>query len=79
MEAPEFLDAFVRTHVHAIPRSMQKQVATKSYIPVAEATAGRMGITRRELDAAAGGNLQRYFENQMEDKRDEEVRKNKPR
>jgi hypothetical protein len=37
-----------------------------------------VGITRRELDEAAGGKLQPYLEAAIEEKWDIEVRKNRP-
>ena len=79
MEANEFLSAFVKKHVGPIPYTEQKQVAKRSYIPVAIATASQLGITRRELEKAAGGNLQKFFENAMEDECDAQIKRNAPR
>jgi hypothetical protein len=76
--AKTWLDGWVEKKVSATPYLQQRRQATEVYLPAARAEAMRVGITRRELDAAAGGDLVAFLENAIEDKMDIEVRKNRP-
>lgn len=74
----EWLDEWVRDRVLAAPYQQQKKQASDMYAPTCRADATKVGITRRELEAAAEGNLLTYLESVVEDKMDVEVRKNRP-
>jgi hypothetical protein len=61
------------TGVDLFPYASHKEIAKRR----AEACLGRaeqVGITKRELEKAAGGNLKRYFERAMEAAYDEVVK-----
>jgi hypothetical protein len=73
-----WLDGWANAKVTAAPYQQQKRQASEVYAPACRAEALRIGITRRELEAAAGGDLAAYLENAIEDKMDLEVRKNRP-
>lgn len=74
-----WLEEWVEQKVFGVPHSEQKRAAKDTYVPVAIAQANEVGITRRELEAAAGGNLQKYLEGAIEDKYDELIKKNTPK
>jgi hypothetical protein len=76
--AKQWLDAWVTAKIVAAPYQQQKRQAIEVYMPACRAEAMRAGITRRELEAAATGDLAAYLENSIEDKMDVEVRKNRP-
>ena len=76
--AQKFLEDWVRERVAGVPYSEQKRQANDAYAPACIGAAARVGITRRELIAAAGGDLPGYREVAIEDKWDEVVRKNLP-
>lgn len=76
--ARTWLDEWVKTEVRGAPYQQQKRQAVEMYAPPCLEKAAKAGITRRELDAAAGGNLLAFLESAIEDKMDIEVRKNRP-
>ena len=76
--AKVWLDEWVAAKITAAPYQQQKRQATEVYAPACRAEAMRVGITRRELDRAATGDLIAYLENAIEDLMDIEVRKNRP-
>lgn len=76
--AQKFLEDWVRERVAGVPYSEQKRQANDTYAPACIGAAARVGITRREIMEAAGGNLADYLEVAIEDKWDETVRKNRP-
>ena len=71
----EFLTTWVEYHITAIPYAAHKDMA-KQLVEVCIGQAAASGITRRELAAAAGGNLKRFIETALEDAWDAEVKKN---
>jgi hypothetical protein len=73
-----WLDEWIAAKVVATPHLQQKRQATEVYAPALRAEAMRIGITRRELEKAAAGDLIAYLENAIEDKMDIEVWKNRP-
>jgi len=75
--AKTWLDEWVTKKVVAAPYLQQKRQA-ENYVPACRADAIRVGITRRELEAAATGDLPAFFENAIEDMMDIEVHKNRP-
>ncbi len=77
-QTQKWLSDWVRDRVAGVPYSEQKKQAKDSYAPACLGAAARVGITRREIEQAAGGNLVDYLENEIENKWDIEVRKNKP-
>ena len=77
-DAKKWLDEWVRDRVFAAPYQQQKRQATDMYAPACRTDATKAGITRRELEQAAEGNLLTYLESAVEDKMDIEVRKNRP-
>lgn len=77
-DAKKWLNEWVRDRVHAAPYQQQKRQATDIYAPACRTDATKVGITRRELEQAAEGNLVTYLESAVEDKMDIEVRKNRP-
>jgi hypothetical protein len=76
--AQKFLEDWVRERVVGVPYSEQKRQANDTYAPACLGAAARVGITRREIVEAAGGNLADYLEVAIEDKWDTVVRKNLP-
>jgi hypothetical protein len=76
--AQKFLEAWVAERVVGVPYSEQKRQANDTYAPACIGAAARVGITRREVIAAAGGDLPGYLELAIEDKWDAIVRKNLP-
>jgi len=76
--AKTWLGEWVTAKVVAAPYQQQKRQAVEVYVPACRADAMKVGITRRELDAAAAGDLSVFFENAIEDKMDIEVHKNRP-
>ena len=76
--AKSWLDEWAAKKVVAAPYLQQRRQATEVYVPACRADAMKVGITRRELDAAAAGDLSVFFENAIEDKMDIEVHKNRP-
>ena len=77
--AKKWLDDWVGVRVLSAPFSQQKRQAREVYGPACCAEAMRVGITRRELEAAANGDLLSYLESAVEDKMDIEVHKNRPK
>ena len=77
-QAKNWLDEWARVKVVAAPYLQQKRQATEVYAPACLTEAMKVGITRREIEHAAGGSLVAYLENAIEDKMDIEVRKNRP-
>jgi hypothetical protein len=75
----EWLDKWIEDRVEGVPYSEIKRAAKEFYLPLCISRAEEVGITRRELEAAAGGKLLRYLESAIEDKQDTEVRKNLPK
>ncbi len=73
-----WLDEWIIAKVVAAPFQQQKRQAVEVYAPACRAEAMRVGITRRELERAAVGDLPAYIENAIEDRMDIEVRKNRP-
>ncbi len=73
-----WLEAWIAAKVIAAPYQQQKRQATEVYAPACRAEAMKAGITRRELELAATGDLTGYLENAIEDRMDIEVRKNRP-
>jgi hypothetical protein len=76
--ARKWLESWVIANVTAAPFLQQKRLATETFGPTCFVEASRTGITRRELEAAAGGDLIVFLESAIEDKTDIEVRKNRP-
>jgi len=76
--AKTWLDEWVTARVVAAPYQQQKRQAVEVYVPACRVDAMKVGITRRELEAAASGDLSVFFENAIEDKMDIEVQKNRP-
>ena len=76
--ARNWLESWVVTNVTAAPFLQQKRLATETFAPRCLVEASRTGITRRELEAAAGGDLVAFIESAIEDKTDIDVRKNRP-
>ena len=76
--AQKFLEDWVRDRVAGVPYSEQKRQANDTYAPACIGAAARVGITRREIIEAAGGDLAGYLEIAIEDKWDDVVRKNLP-
>jgi hypothetical protein len=76
--ARKWLDSWVTANVTAAPFLQQKRLATETFAPTCFVEASRTGITRRELESAAGGDLIVFLEAAIEDKTDIEVRKNRP-
>jgi hypothetical protein len=76
--AKNWLDEWAGRRVVAGPFQQQKRLAAETYAPACLSEANKAGITRRELEAAAGGSLVNFLENTIEDKMDIEVRKNRP-
>ncbi|MBS0471397.1 MAG: hypothetical protein JSR60_10015 [Proteobacteria bacterium] len=76
--AKRWLDGWVDARVVAAPFQQQKRQASEVYAPACRTEAMKAGITRRELEAAATGDLAAYLENAIEDRQDIEVRKNRP-
>ncbi len=76
--AKAWLDEWAAAKIVAAPYQQQKRQASEVYMPACRAEAMRVGITRRELETAATGDLAAYLENIIEDKMDLEVRKNRP-
>ena len=76
--AKTFLDAWIEKRVAPAPYQQQKRLAS-DFTPICLSDAAKVGITRREMEAAAGGNLEAFLENAIEDKQDIEVRKNLPK
>ena len=74
----KWLDEWARANVTPAPFLQQKRLATETFAPNCFVEAARTGITRRELEAAAGGNIIAFLESAIEDKTDVEVRKNRP-
>jgi hypothetical protein len=74
----QWLDSWVASNVTAAPFLQQKRLATDTFAPNCFLDGARTGITRRELEAAAGGNMVAFLESAIEDKTDAEVRKNRP-
>ena len=74
----KFLEDWVRERVSGVPYPEQKRAANDTYAPACIGAAARVGITRRELIAAAGGDLPGFLEVAIEDKWDAVVRKNLP-
>ncbi len=75
--AKTWLDGWVTAKVVAAPYQQQKRQAADVYAPACRAEAFKAGITRRELEKAAEGDLAAYLENAIEDRMDIEVRKNR--
>ena len=73
-----WLAGWVAANVTAAPFLQQKRLATETFAPRCLVEASRTGITRRELEAASGGDLIAFLESAIEDKTDIEVRKNRP-
>ena len=76
--AKEWLAGWVKARVAGLPYSDQKQRARDEYAPACRGAAERVGITRRELEDAANGNLVEHLESEIDNKWDIEVRKNIP-
>jgi hypothetical protein len=76
--AKAWLDKWVTAKIVAAPFQQQKRQAVEVYVPACRAEAMKAGITRRELEAAASGDLSAFFENAIEDMQDIEVHKNRP-
>jgi hypothetical protein len=77
-QAKQWLDEWVRIRVVAAPYLQQKRQVKDVYAPACSLDAAKVGITRRELEKAADGDLLIYLESAVEDKMDIEVRKNRP-
>jgi hypothetical protein len=75
--AKKFLTEWVEKKLSPAPYQQQKRLATES-TPTCLTDAMKVGITRREMEQASGGNLEAFLENAIEDKQDIEVRKNRP-
>ena len=76
--AKTWLDQWTNAKIIAAPFQQQKRQAVEVYAPACRAEAMKIGITRRELEQAASGDLAAYLENAIEDKMDIEVHKNRP-
>ena len=76
--AKTWLNEWVTAKVVAAPYQQQKRQAVEVYVPACRADAMKVGITRRELEAAASGDLAVFFETAIEDRMDIEVHKNRP-
>jgi hypothetical protein len=76
--AKKFLDDWAAKRLSPAPYQQQKRLAA-DFTPQCLSDASKVGITRREMEAAAGGNLEAFLENAIEDKQDFEVRKNRPK
>jgi hypothetical protein len=76
--AQKWLGQWVVDRVVAGPFQQQKRLALETYAPSCLAEAAKVGITRRELEQAADGDLLKFLESAIEDKMDVEVRKNRP-
>jgi len=76
--AKDWLNEWVSARVTSATFAQQKRQATEMYAPTCLGEAAKAGITRRELDQAAGGNLLAFLESAIEDKMDIEVWKNRP-
>jgi hypothetical protein len=76
--AQKWLGQWVFDRVVAAPFLQQKRLALETYAPPCLAEAAKVGITRRELEKAAEGDLLKFLESAIEDKMDIEVRKNRP-
>lgn len=77
-QAKQWLDEWVKVRVVAAPYVQQKRQVKDNYAPACFLDATKVGITRRELEKAANGDLLSYLESAVEDKMDIEVRKNRP-
>jgi hypothetical protein len=77
-QAKQWLDEWVRIRLVAAPYLQQKRQVKDVYAPACSLDAAKVGITRRELEKAADGDLLIYLESAVEDKMDIEVRKNRP-
>ena len=77
-EHKAWLDEWIAKRVRGAPFQEQKRMAKEAYSPGCVEAARQVGITRGELDEAAGGQLLAYLEVAIEDKWDIEVRKNLP-
>jgi len=77
MTANEFLSAWLQRNIRPVPYSFHSDLV-KKFTQHCEAEAAREGITRRELEAAAGGNLKRHIATALEDAQDVVVKANKP-
>lgn len=77
-QAKQWLDEWVRIRVVAAPYLQQRRQVKDVYAPACFLDAAKVGITRRELEKAADGDLLIYLESAVEDKMDIEVRKNRP-
>jgi hypothetical protein len=77
-QAKQWLDEWVRIRVVAAPYLQQKRQVKDVYAPACSLDAAKVGITRRELEKAADGDLLIYLESAVEDKMDIEARKNRP-
>jgi hypothetical protein len=75
--AKKFLGAWLEKRVSPAPYQQQRRLAA-DFTPACLTDAAKVGITRREMEQAAGGNLEAFIENAIEDKQDIEVRKNRP-
>lgn len=75
--AKTWLDEWVKAKIVAAPYQQQRRQAVEVYVPACRAEAMKVGITRRELETAASGDLPAYFENAIEDMMDIEVHKNR--
>ena len=76
--AKNFLVDWVAKRISPAPFLQQKRLAAE-FTPLCTTDAAKVGITRREIEAAAGGNLEAFLENAIEDRQDVEVRKNRPK
>jgi hypothetical protein len=76
-QAKQWLDEWVKVRVVAAPYLQQKRQVKDVYAPACFLDATKVGITRRELEKAADGDLLIYLESAVEDKMDIEVRKNR--
>ena len=76
--AKQWLDEWVNLRVVAAPYLQQKRQVKDVYAPACFLDASKVGITRRELEKPANGDLLNYLESAVEDKMDIEVRKNRP-
>ena len=74
----KFLDDWAEKRLSPAPFMQQKRLAAE-FTPICMSEAAKVGITRRELERAAGGNLEAFLENAIEDKQDVEVHKNRPK
>lgn len=77
-QAKQWLDEWVKVRVLAAPYTQQKRQVKDVYAPACFVDAMKVGITRRELEKAANGDVLIYLESAVEDKMDVEVRKNRP-